>query len=106
MSTRSQRHQTSAEKAKISPIAKDLAQNGLPSNLDAERLVLGSVLLDDSNFGYLAKLNPDDFTLERDRRILRVKNTVALCSLFVPFLRPAKMPIRALARWNLGQPQQ
>jgi hypothetical protein len=38
---------------------------------------------------------------EQARRILRVKNTVALCCLFVPFLRPAKMPIRALARWNL-----
>jgi DnaB-like helicase N terminal domain len=55
----------SDSKAKIRPIAKsvDLMETGLPSNLDAERFVLGSVLLDDSKFGEIATLNPNDFTL-------------------------------------------
>lgn len=43
---------------------------GLPCNLDAERLVLGSVLLDDTRYiDAAAALEADDFSLEKHRRI-------------------------------------
>ena len=42
----------------------------LPTNVDAERFVLGSILLDDSFYLYTAStLEPDDFSLEKHRRI-------------------------------------
>lgn len=45
---------------------------GLPANLDAERFVLGSILLDDSAYVQVAAvLEPDDFSLEKHRRIFR-----------------------------------
>jgi replicative DNA helicase len=45
-------------------------QKGLPSNIDAERFVLGSILLDDSRFIDIAGLlTNDDFALEKHRRI-------------------------------------
>ncbi len=45
-------------------------EKGLPSNLDAERFVLGSILLDDSAFIPVAGLlAPADFSLETHRRI-------------------------------------
>lgn len=45
-------------------------QKGLPSNIDAERFVLGSILLDDSRFIDIAGLLiNDDFALEKHRRI-------------------------------------
>jgi replicative DNA helicase len=45
-------------------------EKGLPANLDAERFVLGSILLDDSYFIQTAgALQPDDFSLEKHRRI-------------------------------------
>jgi replicative DNA helicase len=49
----------------------DLAlERGLPSNLDAERFVLGSILLDDTGFPLvITVLKPDDFSLEKHRRI-------------------------------------
>jgi replicative DNA helicase len=49
----------------------DLAlDKGLPVNLDAERFVLGSILMDDSLFVQVAgALTPDDFALEKHRRI-------------------------------------
>src|ERR1700683_1850793 len=47
-------------------------QKGLPSNLDVERLVLGSVLLDDRVFvSVAAVLTAQDFSLEKHRRIFR-----------------------------------
>jgi replicative DNA helicase len=51
----------------------DLAfERGLPANLDAERFVLGSILMDDSSFvGVGAVLEPDDFSLEKHRRIFQ-----------------------------------
>ena len=51
--------------------AVDLAlEKGLPANLDAERFVLGSILLDDSLFIQAAgALDADDFSLESHRRI-------------------------------------
>src|SRR5581483_5363311 len=43
---------------------------GLPSNLDAERFVLGSILMDDSWYVQVAgSLEPQDFSLEKHRRI-------------------------------------
>jgi replicative DNA helicase len=49
----------------------DLAfTKGLPANLDAERFVLGSVLLNDSVYLQVAgAIEPDDFSLEKHRRI-------------------------------------
>jgi replicative DNA helicase len=51
--------------------AADVAlQKGLPVNLDAERFVLGSILMDDSVFlPVAAALIADDFSLEKHRRI-------------------------------------
>jgi len=47
-------------------------QKGVPSNLDVERLVLGSVLLDDRVFVPVAAvLTAQDFSLEKHRRIFR-----------------------------------
>jgi len=51
------------------PIA---AEKGLPTNVDAERFVLGSILLDDSFFIQAAgTLEADDFSLEKHRRIFK-----------------------------------
>src|SRR5215472_17367960 len=48
------------------------AEKGLPTNVDAERFVLGSILLDDSFFIQAAgSLEADDFSLEKHRRIFR-----------------------------------
>src|SRR5437763_3766995 len=45
---------------------------GLPTNVDAERFVLGSILLDDSFFIQAAgELGMEDFSLEKHRRIFR-----------------------------------
>jgi replicative DNA helicase len=50
-------------------------EKGLPSNIDAERLVLGSILLDDTCFiDVAAQLKPDDFCLDKHRRIYRRMN--------------------------------
>src|SRR5260370_27645071 len=47
-------------------------EKGLPSNLDAERFVLGSILLDDSQFIQVAgTVESDDFSLEKHRRIFQ-----------------------------------
>ncbi len=51
----------------VTDIALD---KGLPVNLDAERFVLGSILMDDSLYVQVAgTLQPDDFALEKHRRI-------------------------------------
>ena len=45
-------------------------ERGLPTNLDAERYVLGSILLDDTLFIQVAAaLEAEDFSLEKHRRI-------------------------------------
>lgn len=51
--------------------ASELAlQKGLPANIDAERFVLGAILLDDSNYiGVGGVLDMEDFSLEKHRRI-------------------------------------
>jgi replicative DNA helicase len=48
-----------------------LYEKGLPSNIDAERFVLGSILLNDAVYVQVAgAIEPDDFSLEKHRRIL------------------------------------
>src|ERR1019366_3774883 len=47
-------------------------EKGLPTNLDAERFVLGSILLDDSFYIQAAgTLAGNDFSLEKHRRIFK-----------------------------------
>jgi len=47
-------------------------EKGLPVNLDAERFVLGSILLDDNLYIQAAgTLDADDFSLEKHKRIFR-----------------------------------
>jgi len=47
-------------------------EKGLPCNLDAERFVLGSILMDDSQFVQVAgSLEGEDFSLEKHRRIFQ-----------------------------------
>src|SRR6202011_5553571 len=50
---------------------QDIAlERGLPANLDAERFVLGSILMDDSSFIQIAgSLEAGDFCLEKHKRI-------------------------------------
>lgn len=48
----------------------DPLTKGLPTNIDAEKFILGSVLLDDSRFIEIAGiLTNDDFAIEKHRRI-------------------------------------
>ncbi len=50
----------------------DAMEKGLPVNVDAERFVLGSILLDDSLYIQAAgTLEADDFSMEKHRRIFR-----------------------------------
>lgn len=52
------------------PQKRDLTAVGLPANLDAERFVLGSILLSGANCPVVAQLiEPSDFSLEKHRRI-------------------------------------
>ena len=52
--------------------AMNALEKGLPVNVDAERFVLGSILLDDARFHAGAgTLEADDFCLEKHRRIFR-----------------------------------
>jgi len=52
--------------------AMNAIEKGLPTNVDAERFVLGSILLDDSLYIQAAgTLEADDFSLEKHRRIFR-----------------------------------
>jgi replicative DNA helicase len=54
------------------PVTSLALEKGLPSNVDAERFVLGSILLDDSAFLDVAGvLSPDDFCLDKHRKIFR-----------------------------------
>jgi len=47
-------------------------EKGLPTNVDAERFVLGSILLDESFYIQAAgSLEPEDFSLEKHRRIFK-----------------------------------
>jgi replicative DNA helicase len=54
------------------PSAGLALEKGLPCNLDAERFVLGSILMDDSYFIQVAgTLEGEDFSLEKHRRIFQ-----------------------------------
>src|SRR5579872_4181331 len=57
----------------MSPSAGSIAsEKGLPANIDAEKFILGSLLLDDARFLEIAGvLLEDDFALEKHRRIFR-----------------------------------
>ena len=60
------------DKGKVRPITKPPANppETVPANIDAERFVLGSILLDGSRFGDVADtVRHDDFLLEKHRRI-------------------------------------
>jgi replicative DNA helicase len=47
-------------------------EKGLPTNVDAEKFVLGSILLDDTLYVQAAgTLEPEDFSLEKHRRIFK-----------------------------------
>ncbi len=52
-------------------ITSDLAmEKGLPANVDAERFLIGSILIDDSRFPEIAgSVGVEDFALEKHRRI-------------------------------------
>lgn len=53
-------------------MAVDIMRNGLPVSLDAERFVLGSILNGDDLFPLVAAaVEPEDFSLEKHRRIFR-----------------------------------
>ncbi len=52
------------------PLEDAIFEKGLPSNADAERFVLGSILIDDAQFLQVAGiLDPEDFSLEKHRKI-------------------------------------
>ena len=52
--------------------AHNAIEKGLPTNVDAERFVLGSILLEDSFYVQAAgTLEADDFSLEKHRRIFK-----------------------------------
>ena len=52
------------------PLTDIALEKGLPANLDAERFVLGSILVDDSTYISVAgDLEAEDFSLEKHRRI-------------------------------------
>jgi len=52
--------------------ATHTTEKGLPTNVDAERFVLGSILLDDSFYIQAAgSLEAEDFSLEKHRRIFK-----------------------------------
>jgi len=52
-------------------------QKGLPANIDAERFILGSILLDDTRFIDIAGIiTQDDFALEKHRRIFTRMNEI------------------------------
>lgn len=54
------------------PAEDAIFERGLPTNVDAERFVLGSILLDDSTFLQIAgAIDGDDFSLEKHRRIFQ-----------------------------------
>jgi len=56
----------------MSSVSAALDNKGLPSSLEAERLVLGSIMMDDSQFIQVASLlEADDFSEERHRRIFQ-----------------------------------
>ena len=64
--------------------AIDLAfEKGLPANLDAERFVLGSILLNDAVYLQVAgSIEPADFCLEKLRRIFARMNLLLISAIW------------------------
>src|SRR3954451_13504200 len=59
-----------ASKTTIPSSSNMALEKGLPANIDAERFLLGSILLDDSRFLDIAgTVGVEDFALEKHRRI-------------------------------------
>jgi len=53
-------------------------ERGLPSNVDAEQLVLGAILLEESSFIVVAgTLEPEDFSVEKHRRIFAAMDALS-----------------------------
>src|SRR3954453_8739496 len=46
-----------------------LEQRGLPSSMDAERSILGAILLDNASFYQADNLRPEEFSLDSHRRV-------------------------------------
>lgn len=68
-------------------LADTLATQGLPANLLAERSVLGAILLDGFNYHQAAEiLRPDDFHLDRHRRIFRAVQELAQTNTAIDFI--------------------
>ena len=44
-------------------------ERGLPASIEAERSILGAILLDSLLYDQVAELKPDDFSLDAHRRI-------------------------------------
>src|ERR1039458_4744382 len=51
--------------------ATSAIEKGLPANVDAERFVLGSILLDTLYAGAADTVEADDFSLEKRRRMVK-----------------------------------
>ncbi|MFN7992746.1 MAG: AAA family ATPase [Bryobacteraceae bacterium] len=62
------------------PERRDDLDQGLPSDVDAERLVLGAVLVNDSRWPELSELIPEDFTVERHRQVFKVMCNLRVCN--------------------------
>ena len=75
----------------------DAIERGLPMNLDAERFVLGSILLNDSFLHTVRPLlEPDEFSLEKHRRIWRRS-----CEIYDGGGRVDRVTVaNELAKWN------
>jgi hypothetical protein len=68
-----QKQQRSPSVKKVQPISSeaDTRELGLPVSLDAERFVLGALLLDDTRFGEISELDVEDFSFERHQTVFR-----------------------------------
>src|SRR6185312_5754385 len=68
-------------------LEKELAANGLPSSVSAEKAVLGSVLLDTGNYHHADKLiTADDFHADAHRRIYRAMQRLAKANEPIDFI--------------------
>ena len=68
-------------------VADQFASQGLPSNIVAERSVLGAILLDSLNYFQAAELlGPDDFHLDAHRKIFRAIRELAQKSVAIDFI--------------------
>ncbi len=87
---------------------------GLPANVDAEKTILGAILLDNAAHAEAAEhINPDDFSLDSHRRIfLRMSELVdtgravdivtlsnELMTLPVTIVVPTRAPTRPRRLW-------